>query len=43
MATLAAGFASREQIADPNVVKVVVGLRIADCGLRDSAHRAGSY
>jgi 3-deoxy-manno-octulosonate cytidylyltransferase (CMP-KDO synthetase) len=25
MATLAAGFASREQIADPNVVKVVVG------------------
>jgi 3-deoxy-manno-octulosonate cytidylyltransferase (CMP-KDO synthetase) len=32
MATLATGFASREQIADPNVVKVVVG--IADCGLR---------
>lgn len=30
MATLAAGFASREQIADPNVVKVVVA--IADCG-----------
>jgi 3-deoxy-manno-octulosonate cytidylyltransferase (CMP-KDO synthetase) len=30
MATLAAGFASREQIADPNVVKVVVS--IADCG-----------
>ncbi len=32
MATLATGFASREQIADPNVVKVVIG--IADCGLR---------
>jgi 3-deoxy-manno-octulosonate cytidylyltransferase (CMP-KDO synthetase) len=32
MATLATGFASREQIADPNVVKVVVS--IADCGLR---------
>ena len=32
MATLATGFASREQIADPNVVKVVVA--IADCGLR---------
>ena len=31
MATLATGFASREQIADPNVVKVVVS--IADCGL----------
>ena len=30
MATLAAGFASREQIADPNVVKVVVS--IADSG-----------
>ena len=32
MATLATGFASREQIADPNVVKVVTA--IADCGLR---------
>jgi 3-deoxy-manno-octulosonate cytidylyltransferase (CMP-KDO synthetase) len=31
MATLAAGFSSREQIADPNVVKVVVS--IADCGV----------
>ena len=29
MATLAAGFTSREQIADPNVVKVVVGARAA--------------
>ena len=32
MATLAAAFATREQIADPNVVKVVVSS--ADCGLR---------
>ncbi len=32
MATLATGFARREQILDPNVVKVVVS--IADCGLR---------
>jgi len=33
MATLAAGFTSREQVGDPNVVKVVLGA-IADCGLR---------
>jgi 3-deoxy-manno-octulosonate cytidylyltransferase (CMP-KDO synthetase) len=32
MATLATGFANREQILDPNVVKVVVS--IADCGLQ---------
>ena len=35
MATLAAGFASREQIADPNVVKVIVGM--ADSGARQAA------
>ncbi len=39
MATLATGFASREQIADPNVVKVVVG--IADCGLRPPVKAGG--
>ena len=32
MATLAAGFASREQIADPNVVKVVVASPIRSVG-----------
>ena len=35
MATLATGFASREQIADPNVVKVVVS--IADSGVGRAA------
>ncbi len=39
MATLATGFASREQIADPNVVKVVIG--IADCGLRIADSHTG--
>ena len=33
MATLAAAFATREQIADPNVVKVVVAS--AECGMRN--------
>jgi 3-deoxy-manno-octulosonate cytidylyltransferase (CMP-KDO synthetase) len=42
MATLAAGFASREQIADPNVVKVVVSMadgggRMADLGVGRTA------
>jgi len=39
MATLATGFARREQIADPNVVKVVVA--IADCGWRIADSGAG--
>jgi 3-deoxy-manno-octulosonate cytidylyltransferase (CMP-KDO synthetase) len=39
MATLAAAFATREQIADPNVVKVVVS--IADCGLRIADSQRG--
>jgi 3-deoxy-manno-octulosonate cytidylyltransferase (CMP-KDO synthetase) len=37
MATLATGFARREQILDPNVVKVVV----ADCGLRIAGSPSG--
>jgi 3-deoxy-manno-octulosonate cytidylyltransferase (CMP-KDO synthetase) len=39
MATLAAAFASREQIADPNVVKVVVSS--AECGMRNAESGTG--
>ncbi len=42
MATLAAAFTTREQIADPNVVKVVVGA-IADCGFAGARRAAGMW